>query len=463
MMVNRLIGRTQSMSRRVRQLLAILLIAVTTGCAAPVGDLATPLVSSAGTSSAAAVALTTVVPSVLPSLPTASSAPSTAISTASATAVPSAQPSPVAPTALPVPTPGSSASVMEPFSGQRALNDVAWLAETVGSRPAGSDAERQAAEGLAERLRRLGYDVGLQPFPVRRFEDRGSVLRLAEQPDTRLEVRALLNSLAGTFSGRLVDVGLGRHQDLEGHDLQGAIALIKRGELTFAEKARNASAAGAVGALIYNHESGSFQGMLPEAASIPVVALSDVAGQRLVRLLAGGKITAELTVDAQMIEATSNNVVARLPGVTESTIVLGAHYDSVAEGPGANDNASGTATVLELARVLPAMDLPFTIQIVLFGAEEIGLVGSRHYVGALGPQERERIAAMLNFDMVGVGDRPMVGGFAAPHSHAWDVLIKESPLITNTFCAGAAGAANEVEGAAAFNLHHVLTPDDALP
>jgi Zn-dependent M28 family amino/carboxypeptidase len=90
-------------------------------------------------------------------------------------------------------------------------------------------------------------------------------------------------------------------------------------------------------------------------------------------------------------------------------------------------------------------------------------VGSRHYVGALGPQERERIAAMLNFDMVGVGDRPMVGGFAAPHSHAWDVLIKESPLITNTFCAGAAGAANEVEGAAAFNMHHVLTPDDALP
>jgi aminopeptidase YwaD len=58
------------------------------------------------------------------------------------------------------------------------------------------------------------------------------------------------------------------------------------------------------------------------------------------------------------------------------------------------------------------MDVPFTIQIVLFGAEEIGLVGSRHYVGALGPPERERIAAMLNFDMVGVGDRPMVGGSA---------------------------------------------------
>jgi aminopeptidase YwaD len=301
---------------------------------------------------------------------------------------------------------------VEPFSGQRALDDVEWLADTVGSRPAGSDAERQAAEGLAERLRRLGYDVTLQPFPVRRFEDRGSVLRLAEQPDIRMEVRALLNSSAATVSGHLVNVGLGRVQDLEGRDLQGAIALIERGELTFAEKARNASAAGAVGVLIYNQESGSFRGMLPEAASIPVVAMSDVDGQRLVRLLSSGQITAELTVDAQMIEASSNNVVARLPGATESTIVLGAHYDSVAEGPGANDNASGTATVLELARVLPAMDLPFTLQIVLFGAEEIGLVGSRHYVGALRPQEREQITAMLNFDMVGVGDRPMVGGSA---------------------------------------------------
>jgi aminopeptidase YwaD len=412
MMLNRLMGRIHSISIRVRQLLAILLLAVTTGCAAPVGDLATPTVAIAGTSSATAVALTTVVPSTLPSRPTVAAAPLAAASTASATAVTSAQPSPVAPTALPAPTPSNSASVVEPFSGQRALNDVEWLAETVGSRPAGSDSERQAAEGLAERLRRLGYDVGLQPFPVRRFEDRGSVLRLAEQPDTRLEVHALLNSLAGTVSGRLVDVGLGRNEDLEGRDLRGAIALIKRGELTFAEKARNASAAGAVGALIYNQESGSFRGMLAEAASIPVVALSDVDGQRLERLLAGGQIKAELTVDAQMIEATSNNVVARMPGATESTIVLGAHYDSVAEGPGANDNASGTATVLELARVLPAMDLPFTLQIVLFGAEEIGLVGSRHYVGALGPQERERIAAMLNFDMVGVGDQQMVGGSA---------------------------------------------------
>jgi aminopeptidase YwaD len=142
------------------------------------------------------------------------------------------------------------------------------------------------------------------------------------------------------------------------------------------------------------------------------VALADADGRRLSELLRSGQLTAELTVDAELIEATSNNVVARRPGALEETIVLGAHYDSVAEGPGANDNASGTATVLELARVLQTAELPYTIDVVMFGAEELGLVGSRQYVGSLAPPERERIVAMLNFDMVGVGEQPMVGGSA---------------------------------------------------
>jgi aminopeptidase YwaD len=374
--MNRSTIPAQSIGGWLRRLMAIVLIGVTTACAAPAGDLATPIAPTARPPAAATAQPTTAQPTI-------------------------------APTASARPTPGEA---IPAFSGERALDDVRWLAETVGSRPAGSDAERQAAEGLADRLRRLGYDVALQPFPVRRFEDRGSALALHEQPGAQLEVRALLNSAAGTASGRLVDAGLGRSQDLDGLDLQGAIALIKRGELTFAEKARNVAAAGAAGALIYNNESGSFQGMLPEQASIPVAAISDADGRYLIELLANRQLTAELTVDARMIEATSNNVVARLPGPAEQVIVLGAHYDSIAEGPGANDNASGTATVLELARVLPALDLPYTLQFVLFGAEEIGLVGSRYYVDSLTPLDRERIRAMLNFDMVGVGDQPMIGG-----------------------------------------------------
>ncbi|MBI4505783.1 MAG: Zn-dependent exopeptidase M28, partial [Chloroflexi bacterium] len=121
-------------------------------------------------------------------------------------------------------------------------------------------------------------------------------------------------------------------------------------------------------------------------------------------------LTAELLVDAAIVGTTSQNVVGTLPGPGDRVVVLGGHYDSVSEGPGANDNASGTATVLELARVLAATRSSFAVRAVLFGAEEIGLVGSRAYVASLPPAERARIVAMLNFDMVGVGDRATVSG-----------------------------------------------------
>lgn len=283
-----------------------------------------------------------------------------------------------------------------------------WLSETVGSRPTGAEGERAAAEGIAERLRLAGYDVTLQTFPVTRFEDRGSSLETGtgEMPD----VRAVVNSAAGQVAGPLVDAGLGRPSDLAGRDLRGAVALIRRGEITFAEKARNAAAAGAVGAVVFNQEPGLFNGAMDEAAPIPVVALGGEEGAALLGRLAAAPLTTTLRVDASLVESSSQNVVARLPGGGEETLVVGAHYDSVAAGPGANDNASGVAVALELAEAAPSLGLPYSLEMVLFGAEEIGLVGSRHYVAQLAPAAREQIVAMLNFDMVGVGERLTAGG-----------------------------------------------------
>jgi aminopeptidase YwaD len=371
----------QARMRYAQRLLVLLLVLLTVGCTAPTGDRRGPAVLVPST------------PSAIPTAPAPSSTPRPG------TAIP-----------VPTPIPRPPDAFASGFSGQRALDDVRWLAETIGSRPAGSDAERQAAEALADRLTQLGYDTMLQPFPMRHFEDRGSTLHLLEQSDLTLDVQALQNSGSGSVSGRLVDVGLGRSQDLNGRDLRGAIALIGRGEITFGEKVQNAAGMGAIGAIVYNNASGSFQGTLRDASSIPVVALDDAQGQQLVQLLRAEPLTAELSVDAAIVEATSQNMVATRSGSTEDTIVLGAHYDTVAAGPGANDNGSGTATVLELARSLSDVDMPYTIQIVLFGAEELGLIGSRHYVDSLPPLARERIVVMLNFDMVGVGEQSMVGG-----------------------------------------------------
>jgi Zn-dependent M28 family amino/carboxypeptidase len=107
---------------------------------------------------------------------------------------------------------------------------------------------------------------------------------------------------------------------------------------------------------------------------------------------------------------TSINVVAEKAGTTSDTIVLGAHIDSKPPSPGGNDNASGVAVMLELARVLAVSDAAPTIRFVAFGAEEISgptsddhHFGSRHYVAGLSSNEKARTEGMVSIDMVGYG------------------------------------------------------------
>lgn len=97
------------------------------------------------------------------------------------------------------------------------------------------------------------------------------------------------------------------------------------------------------------------------------------------------------------------NVVADLPGVDGSEVVVfGAHTDSVAEGPGINDDGSGVATLLAIAEQLVGFDRPArTIRLGFWGAEELGQLGAHAYLDSLAPEERERIAAYVNLEMLG--------------------------------------------------------------
>jgi aminopeptidase YwaD len=168
-----------------------------------------------------------------------------------------------------------------------------------------------------------------------------------------------------------------------------------------------------VGALVYNDSSGAVQGSLTGPGPIPAVTLSDTDGQHLLDLLAGGSpVVVRLTVDASIEQRSATNVLADKPARNPAaqSVVIGAHLDSVPAGPGANDNGSGSAMVLELAQVLAARDEPFTLHFALFGAEELGLYGSRHYVDQLSDAERANIRAMINMDMVGVGEAWRFGG-----------------------------------------------------
>ncbi|MEU6148750.1 M28 family peptidase [Actinosynnema sp. NPDC047251] len=102
--------------------------------------------------------------------------------------------------------------------------------------------------------------------------------------------------------------------------------------------------------------------------------------------------------------ATGWNVIADWPqGDANQVVFLGAHLDSVAAGPGLNDNASGSAAVLEtaltLARTKPTVQK--RLRFGWWGAEELGLIGSKYYASRLPAAERTRIKTYLNFDMVG--------------------------------------------------------------
>ncbi len=107
---------------------------------------------------------------------------------------------------------------------------------------------------------------------------------------------------------------------------------------------------------------------------------------------------------------TSRNVIGRFPGSTGKTIVIGGHMDTKAPSAGANDNSSGSAAVLEIARCLGEMAAYPTVVVVLFGSEEMidsdpdhHHFGSRHYVASMSGSEKDATAGMVSVDMIGYG------------------------------------------------------------
>jgi parallel beta-helix repeat protein len=110
------------------------------------------------------------------------------------------------------------------------------------------------------------------------------------------ESRAFVFTSIGNVSGQLVYVGLGRPSDLQGINLTGKIALIKRGEIEFGEKVDNVYNKGAIGAIIFNNEPGIFKGTLLEIKQIPAVSISGEDGQVILGLLNQGPVQTNLSV-----------------------------------------------------------------------------------------------------------------------------------------------------------------------
>lgn len=96
---------------------------------------------------------------------------------------------------------------------------------------------------------------------------------------------------------------------------------------------------------------------------------------------------------------TPNLIAESKDGDADQVVMAGGHLDSVLDGPGINDNGSGTATLLEVAEEMAGMELDNKVRFAFWSAEEEGLLGSTHYVESLGSSLQD-IAVYLNFDMV---------------------------------------------------------------
>lgn len=301
--------------------------------------------------------------------------------------------------------------IINKLNVENIYNNIAYLSKT--PRVAGTESEDKAVQYIKEQFESYGYEAEIQPFTFYGYTPPSSISLSVDGFTGSLNPSSFTYTVNGNVSGELVYAGLGKKEELKNTDLAGKVALIKRGEISFAEKVLNAAEKGALGVIIFNNTTGPVNGTLGEANDkyVPAVALTQAEGEALLADLGGGKaLKTTLNVEgARAGESTSHNVIATKKPTnnkkaTNDIIVVGSHHDSVAGAPGANDDASGTAMTLELARVFKDVPTDTEIRFITFGAEELGLIGSTHYVANLPENELDRISANFNLDMVGSRD-----------------------------------------------------------
>lgn len=315
-------------------------------------------------------------------------------------------------------------SPSRPYGIYRHLRRLEAIAKTENppNRAAPTKAYVKSAHYIIDHLPKKYFKVTKQPFTYPYFEETGPAVLRRTAPSPRTYGEADFATMEYSGSGNVT-------APVQGVDLQeppgavpnsstsgceaadfagfaaGSIALVQRGTCPFADKATNAQAAGASAVIIYNEGqagrtevlSGTLGG---PGVTIPVVGASYEAG----RSLADNGVIANVAVSAKTETRTTLNVIAETrQGRNDRVVVVGAHLDSVPEGPGINDNGTGSGALLEVARAMAMLHVHprNKVRFAWWGAEEAGLLGSEYYVSQLSEKQLDKIELNLNFDMIG--------------------------------------------------------------
>ena len=336
-------------------------------------------------------------------------------------------------TAVYAAVPTDTTELREAVTADAIMDHLAELQEIADdnsdTRASGTPGYNLSVDYIEELLIAAGYEVTRQNFMFNSFRELSEPVFERVSPDPEVYVPGE-DFFTASYSGsgdvtaplQAVDLVLPpgptaststsgcEPEDFTGF-VAGNIALVQRGTCDFSVKAANAFDAGAVGVIIFNEgQEGRQETLNPTLGDafsdpLPVVGTSFEIGDELAALLEAGEVVIHLMTDTLIeLGVPTTNLIAETPtGRDDRVVMAGAHLDSVPEGPGIEDNGTGSATLLETA--LQIADLGIeprnTIRFAWWGAEEAGLVGSQYYVDSLTKQETKDIELYLNFDMIG--------------------------------------------------------------
>ena len=300
-----------------------------------------------------------------------------------------------------------------------AYSQLKKATETIGHRATGTENGRKAEEYAANLLRSYGYDVSFQEFSFNGWNRKSLNLKINNQP---IKAVALAHSPANVkLSGELIDLGNGLEDDYKqlGDKVKGKIVFAALGllegtpkeieNLHRSEKTALAEKYGAKGIILFNRPAGGI--LLTGTASvtgdiikIPAINISLEDGLKIKEQLTRGKEVAKIEMKNDVGQMKGRNIIARKIGskFPKEKIVLGGHLDSWDLATGAIDNGVGSFSVIDIARTYKKLNLQNdrTLEFVLFMGEEVGLLGSKHYVEqAIKDGSINQIKAMSNMDM----------------------------------------------------------------
>ena len=283
-----------------------------------------------------------------------------------------------------------------------------------GTRAVGTLGYSDSVGYVTRQLRAVGYRPKLKTFSFDYFRETKPTVFERVSPGLRRyesgkDFLTIRYSGGGDVTAQVVPVDFGATSSgCEASDFAGfpagAVALMRRGGCRNSDKAAAAQSGGAAAALIANDGRRAHRPLMATlfgpGTRIPVLIVSAEVGS------ARGVGTASPVQGGSTSRSPGRGrgprTIADLPG-RKSVVLLGAHLDSVASGPGINDNGSGSALVLEVARQARRLHLrpKHGLRFAFWGGEEIGLIGSTSYAQSLSAKQRRGILDVLNFDMVG--------------------------------------------------------------